>query len=242
MKLLSLHITRWLSIFSLLTVFVVGLSAGVTQVDEHQPALLGIWVLNTELSDDPRPRPDMATANGEQGRRGRSGGFGVGGGFGGSTGRGGFGGRGRRGGFGGINRPDPENMAKQGAAMQDAIRDLMTAPRRMMIAGTRAEITLTYDNGRIVRLLPDSQEHVGLAGTSMRVTRKTRWDETMLVTDITLKVRQGSLEVNQSYQLRDGEAGKQLMVTSRFAGGPFREEAREFRRIYDAENQSEAKK
>ena len=51
------RLTTWLSIFSLLTVFVVGLSAGVTQVDEHQPVLLGIWVLNTELSDDPRPRP-----------------------------------------------------------------------------------------------------------------------------------------------------------------------------------------
>ena len=239
MKLSSLHITTWLSIFSFLTVFAVGLSAGVTQVDEHQPVLLGIWVLNTELSDDPRPRPDMATTNGEQGRRGRRGGFGVGGGFGGSTGRGGFGGRGRRGGFGGsggINRPDPENMAKRRAAMQDAIRDLMTAPRRMTIAGTRAEITLTYDDGRIVRLLPDSQEHVGLAGTSMRVTRKTRWDETTLVTDITLKVRQVSLEVNQSYQFRDSEAGRQLIVTSLFHGGPFeRLENREFRRVYDAE-------
>ena len=119
--------------------------------------------------------------------------------------------------------------------MQDAIGDLMMAPRRMTIAGTRAEITLTYDDGRIVRLLPDSQEHVGLAGTSMRVTRKTRWDETTLVTDITLKGRQGSLEVNQSYQFRDSEVGRQLIVTSLFNGGPFGEEERELRRVYDAE-------
>ncbi|GIS98034.1 MAG: hypothetical protein CM1200mP25_2710 [Acidobacteriota bacterium] len=41
----------------------------------------------------------------------------------------------------------------------------------------------------MVRLLPDGREHAGLAGTSMRVTRVTQWDDTTLVTEIQLDSR-----------------------------------------------------
>ena len=118
------------------------------------------------------------------------------------------------------------------------MRDLTSVPRRMTISGSQDEVILTYDDRRVIRLLPDGREHAGLAGSSMRLTRTTRWDSATLNTDIELEGRL-RFEVKQTYEVRNGEAGKQLIVTSRFAGGPFREEAREFRHIYDAENPPE---
>ena len=169
-------------------------------------------------------------------RRGRGGGFGAPGG-------GGFGGR--RGGFGGRdgdgNRPAPEDIAERRTGIQEAMRDLMSVPRRMTITGTRDEVILRHDDGRVIRLLPDGREHAGLAGSRMRLTRTTRWDSAALITDIELEGRL-RFEVEQTYEVRNGEAGKQLIVTSRFGGGPFREEEREFRRIYDVENPSKGKK
>jgi len=209
-------------------VFVLPISA--TQADERQVAFLGVWILNDELSDDPRPRLGMTGSDGERGRRGRGGWFGPSGG--------GFGGRGlggRRGHDG--DRSGPEEMAERRAALQDAMRDLMTAARRITIVGTRDEILLTYNDGRVVRLLPDGREHAGVAGTSMRVARTTRWDDKILVTDIELKGRV-KFEIERSYEVRNGESGRQLIIISRFAGEPFGGEKREFRRIYNAENPS----
>ena len=145
---------------------------------DHERALAGSWVINEDLSDDPRPQP--GGREGDDERRGRGGfggpGWGPGGGFGGrggfGGGRGGFGGRG--GGFGGGGG-DPRQMARMRADMQEALRDLMTAPRRMTITVDEREIVLAYDDRRVVRLIPDDREHSGLAGTSARVTRKTRW-------------------------------------------------------------------
>jgi hypothetical protein len=121
------------------------------------------------------------------------------------------------------------------------MRDLMSVPRRMTITGTRDEVLVRHGDGRVIRLLPDGREHAGLAGSRMRLTRTTRWDSATLITDIELEGRL-SFEGEQTYEVRNGEAGKQLIVTSRFWGGPFREEEREFRRIYDVENPSEGKK
>ena len=219
-------------------ILAVGLPASAGQGDEDGLAFRGMWVLNAELSDDPRPLPDNVGGEGERGQGGRGGGFGggfggPGGGFGGRGGGFGGGGRGPGGGRGGDgDRPDLEEMAERRAAMQEAVRDLMTAARRMTIVGTRDEVILTYDDGRVVRLVPDGREHAGLAGTSMQVTRTTRWDDVTLVTDIELE-GQVRLEVEQTYDLRDGEYGRQLLVTSRFEGGRSGGKAREFRRVYD---------
>ena len=193
----------------------------------------GVWVLNRDLSDDPsgrlggredddRPDPD------------RDGGFGGRGpgGFGG--GRGGFGGG--RGGFGGGrggDRPDPQEMARTRASMQEAMGDLLAAPRRMTIVTTDDEVGLRYGDGRVVRLIPDNRDHAGHAGSSMRVRRKTRWDGDQLVTEVELDARR-SFRVRQSYEVRaDGVEGPQLIVTSRVEGG--RDGGREFRRVYDLE-------
>lgn len=208
----------------LIVVVVSVLPLGAGQVDELHEAFLGTWVLNDDLSDALPPRAEMSKGN--RGRRG--------GGF---AGPGGGGLGGRRGGFGGRTggRVPPEDRALRRAGLEEAIKDLTTAPRRMTIDGSPEAIVLTYNDRRVVRLLPDGREHAGLAGTSMRVTRVTQWDDTTLVTEIQLDSRV-KFEIEQTYHVHDGEYGLQLVVTSRFNGGPFGRETREIRRVYDAEN------
>lgn len=216
---------------ALIVAVVCVMPLGAGQVDEQHEVLLGTWVLNDDLSDALPPRTEMS--NGNRGRRG--GGFsGPGGGFGGPGG-GGLGGR--RGGFGGRTggRVPPEDRALRRAGLQEAIKDLTTAPRRMTIGGTPEEIVLTYNDRRVVRLLPDGREHAGLAGTSMRVTRVTQWDDATLVAEIQLD-SEVKFEIEQKYRVHDGEDGLQLVVTSRFNGGPFGRETREIRRVYDGED------
>ena len=216
---------------SLIVVVVCVMPVGAGQVDEQHEVLLGTWVLNDDLSDALPPRTEMSKGN--RGRRG--GGFsGPGGGFGGP---GGGGLVGRRGGFGGRTggRVPPEDRALRRAGLQEAIKDLTTAPRRMTIGGTPEEIVLTYNDRRVVRLLPDGREHAGLAGTSMRVTRVTQWDDATLVAEIQLD-SEVKFEIEQKYRVHDGEDGLQLVVTSRFNGGPFGRETREVRRVYEGEN------
>ena len=216
---------------ALIVAVVCVMPLGAGQVDEQHEVLLGTWVLNDDLSDALPPRTEMSKGN--RGRRG--GGFsGPGGGFGGPGG-GGLGGR--RGGFGGRTggRVPQEDRALRRAGLQEAIKDLTTAPRRMTIGGTPEEIVLTYNDRRVIRLLPDGREHAGLAGTSMRVTRVTQWDDATLVAEIQLD-SEVKFEIEQKYRVHDGEDGLQLVVTSRFNGGPFGRETREIRRVYEGEN------
>ena len=204
--------------------------AAARAAQNREQALAGSWVVNEDLSDELRPQPGGRDGDGD--RRGPGGfggpGWGPGGGFG---GRGGFGGG--RGGFGGGGG-DPQQMARMRATMQEAMRDLMTAPRRMTIAAGEREIVLTYGDRRVVRLIPDDREHSGLAGTSARVTRKTRWRGAALEAEIELQSRM-ELRVRQTYEVRITEGGyRQLIVTTRIDGGR-RGRDRELRRVYDVE-------
>ena len=213
-------------------------SEGVhVQDPEGESAIQGVWVLNDELSDDPRPALGRNDTQG-QGRRGSAarrgrgpGGGGVGG-FGGGR-RGGRGGGDRGGGGRGGNRPDPEDMAEMREAMRSAMKDLMTAARRMTIVETEGEVLLTYDDGRVVRLIPDDREHAGIAGRSMQVTRRTTWNGDTLETRIELQARM-ALRIERSYAVRLD--GQQLVIVSTFDGERFRtDEDRELRHIYDRE-------
>ena len=190
----------------------VAAPAATGAVQDHERTLDGSWVVNEDLSDELRPRPPRR--DGDDARRGRGG-------------RGGFGGRG--GGFGG----DPERAARMRANLQEALRDLLTAPRRMTIVTRPDEIVLTYDDGRVVRLIPDDREHSGLAGTSAQVTRRTSWRGTTLEAEIELQARVG-IRVHQSYEVRISDDHPQLLVTTRVQGGR-RGREREFRRVYDSE-------
>ena len=198
------------------------LSSDVAQPESSAASLEGIWMLNTDLSDEPRARLEGVGDDRGQGR-GR-----------GAAGRRGSrpGGRGRAGG----RPPDREELARLRQGLQEAVRDLMTAPRRMTIVMIENEIVATYDDGRVIRLVSDDQAHKGIAGTSMQVTRRTRWENEKLVTDISLDSRI-EVRLEQTYEVRltDPE-GKQLVVTSRFVGGRASNgDRRELRRVYDAE-------
>ncbi len=198
------------------------LSSEVAQPEFSPTSLEGGWVLNADLSDEPRAR--LEGVGDDRGRgRGR-----------GAAGRRGSGpgGRGRAGG----SPPTREELARLRQGIQEAVRDLMTAPRRMTIVMIENEIVATYDDGRVIRLVSDDQAHKGIAGTSMQVTRKTRWENEKLVTDISLDSRI-EVKLEQTYEVRltDPE-GKQLIVTSRFIGGRASNgDRRELRRVYDVE-------
>ena len=212
-------------------------SAVPLRAQEAERALVGVWVLNEDLSESPPAIAGRDRSDDQRGR-GRGGGGGGVGGPGGGGGRGGFGGgfgggRAGAGSTGGRNRPHPEEVAAMREAMQSAMQDLMSAPRRMTIVVSVDEIVLTYDDGRVVRLIPDEREHAGLAGNAMEVTRTTKWDGDQLVTQIELQSRT-RLKVEQTYEVRLNR--DQLVVTSRFEGDRFvDDEDREFRRVYEPE-------
>lgn len=215
---------------------IAGSAAGWGLGQGNEQVLAGSWMINQDLSDELRPQPGGRDGNG--GGRGPGGfgdpGWGPGGGFG---GRGGYGGRGgfggRRGGLGGFGG-DPRQMARMRADMQEAMRDLVTAPRRMTIVADEDEIVLTYDDRRVVRLVPDGREHSGLAGMRARVTRRTRWRGARLEAEIELQSRM-ELRVRQTYEVRTSDVdNRQLIVTTRVDGGR-RGRDREFRRVYDRE-------
>ena len=145
-------------------------------------------------------------------------------------------GRGRRG-FGGRGGagPDPEQIAR----VQEAVRELVRAVRRITIAGDAGEVVLTYGNGTEVRLLPDGREHESVAGSGTQVTRTAQWNGENLETAVELPLPTPvprSLTVHQTYEVQDGgDGGRQLVVTSRIEGPARRLRAgdREIRRVYD---------
>ena len=211
-------------------------ASGTAQVADL--VLAGTWVLNDELSDDPRARAGERDGDRDDDRARRPrgpGGFGGGpGGFGG-RGPGGFGGgpggRGARPGGRDGERPDRERMA----GMREAMRDLLAAARRMTIAGDRNEVVLTYNDGRVVRLIPDGREHAGIAGSRAQVKRTTQWKGETLEAEIELQSRR-KFTMRQTYEVQDGpDGGRQLIVTSQIDGGRSRQDGdRELRRVYDA--------
>ena len=228
-----------------LAVFLVGTGTLAVEARAQDPAkpIEGVWVLNVDLSDEPGgaawgSRPDNQRDRGRGGSGGfggRPGGRGRGGSGGGRGGPGGGigGGGGGFGGGRGGDRPDPEEMAEMREAMQSAMKDLMTAARRMTIVETEREVLLTYDDGRVVRLIPDDREHAGIAGSSMQVKRRTKWTGEKLLTRIELQSRM-KLKLEQTYEVRLD--GQQLVVTSKFEGERFgNDEDRELRRVYDRE-------
>lgn len=143
-------------------------------------------------------------------------------------GRRGLGGRGGRG-------PDPERVAR----IQETVRELVRAARRITIAGDAGELVLTYGDGTEVRLIPDGREHEGVAGSGAQVTRTTQWNGENLETAVELPLPlpiPRSLTVHQTYEVQDGaDGGRQLVVTSRIEGPAPRLRAgdREVRRVYD---------
>ena len=110
----------------------------------------------------------------------------------------------------------------------------MIPTHRLRITGTRDEIIMRHQDGRVVRFLPDGRQHAGIAGSSMRVTRTSEWDGKVLVANIELEDSMG-FELEEIYQAGNGESGRQLIVVSRFRGGPFRNAGENVQRVYNAD-------
>lgn len=189
------------------------------------PALVGAWTLNTELSDKPPApqdgdRPERGRGGpGQGGRRGGGGGGGFGGGFGG--GRGGFGGP-----RGGDARGNPEDMQRR----REAMRELFEVPDRLTITSTETMVIVTTGEGRTTRLSPDGSK---VKDESTGIERRTRWEPGKLVSEVSgvmggrvtetyaVQPETGRLEIVVAMQGGDGGRG----------GGPGGGGPR--RRVYD---------
>lgn len=139
------------------------------------PAIVGAWVLNADLSDQPPAPPEGGDSAGRgRGRRpGGGGGFGPPGG--GGRGGGGFGRGGGRGGpGGGMNREEMERR-------MNAIRDVVQPAERLTITATASMVIVTAGDGRTTRLAPDNSK---IKEVASGIERKTRWEGDRLVTEI----------------------------------------------------------
>ncbi len=198
----------------------------VQDLAELQDRIVGVWLLNRDRSDNPQGRlaPEERGEGGQPaGRGGR-----PGGGMGRPGGGGGFGGRGGGSGSrgGAQSRPDREQMARMQAAMQD----LLSAPNRMTVVQDGSDVLFTYDDGRVMRLIPDGEKHAGIAGNGIQVERRARWDGDLLIAEIQVP---SGVKIVQTYDA-PFEVG-QLIVTTTLEGGRLPKE-RTLRRVYDTQD------
>ena len=208
-----------------LAISLVGIaSVGLAPIGAQESGrvdLEGIWRLNYELSDSPSPSvpKEVGQERDNRGYRGGGGGFG-GGGFGTSVSR--VSGRGR-----GPYRTSRARARQQADRLRGAVADQLTAPRRMQITQDDAEIRLSYDDGRYVRLVPDGDAHAGMAGPS-QIVRKAWWQNRRLMTEVELESDQ-----TISHELELTPAGSRLVITTTADTRGLPDELR-LVRVYDA--------
>jgi hypothetical protein len=151
------------------TISAVALLASPQEKRAEPPSLVGAWTLNKEASDAPAALDEGA---GRTDGRSGAGGGGYGGG-----GRGGFGG----GGFGGGGRPGRGSGDAEATRRMQAMRDLMEAPEQLTITQTESLVIVTSGDGRTTRLSADGKT---IKDESSGLSRKTRWDNSRLVSEI----------------------------------------------------------
>jgi len=176
-------------------------------------SIAGAWTLNADLSDKPQ---QQTQADGGD----RGGGYGRGGGrYGGGRGGrgGGFGGRGG-GQTSGVNPEDRERM-------RQAMRDIMNAPNRLTITQTSSMVTIVADDGRTTRLDPNGK---GIKDESTKITRKSKWDNGKLVSEIS---GAGPGKITETYAI-DPEHHRLTVTVQMENRGP---QARVIHRVYDAQ-------
>jgi hypothetical protein len=152
-------------------------------VDAQRQALVGIWKVNAELSDDPRAKMREGRqggwgggGGGEQGGGDRGGGRGGGGGWGG--GRGGGMGRGG-GGWGGGRGGGMGRSGQAGGGGQEAVRPMLFTASQITVTNLTPEVTILDPDGGIRRLHADDKGYRDPNGAEV----KARWDEDKLVVD-----------------------------------------------------------
>lgn len=180
--------------------------------------LVGVWILNRDLSTAPGRGGSAPTPGVGGGRRPGSGG---------SGGRGGFPGGGRRGAGSGTPRLDPERMQ----AMQTVMRDLMETSEKLNIVMQDDTVIITSADGRVQRLKADGRRVEQKAANGLvSLTRRTRWDDNALVTEVELE---NGPKIVQTYTRSEG--GSQLLITVKLER-PRGEQPIEIKRVYDPDD------
>jgi hypothetical protein len=183
------------------------------------PSIVGAWSLNKDLSDAQGTTPQGGDRSGRGG-----GGYGGGG----RRGGGGFGGGGRRGGGGGGGfgqgggaTTNPDEMRRR----RDAMQEILEVPDRMTITQNESTVIITTGDGRTTRLSTDNKK---VKDDSTGIERKTRWDKTQLVSEIS---NAGPNKITQTFAVNPDS--HQLTVTLDFGSGNNRRQPSH--RIYDAQ-------
>ena len=114
--------------------------------------------------------------------------------------------------------------------MQAAMQDLLSAPNRMTVVHDGSDVLFTYDDGRVMRLIPDGNKHAGIAGDGIQIERRVRWDGDLLIAEIQVP---SGVKIVHTFDA-PFEAG-QLIVTTTVKGGRISEE-RTLRRVYDTQD------
>jgi hypothetical protein len=165
------------------------LATTLARADATPQPLVGQWSLNKDLSDV-SSSSDQRGDNGSRGESGRGrGGYGGGGGH-----HGGYGGG--AGGYGAGRSSDRDGGRDEDMARRaDAIRQIMIGADRLTISATDSMVIVTDSQGRTTRLSLDGKK---IKDESTGIERKTKWDGTKLVSEIS---GAGSGTITQSYQV-----------------------------------------
>ena len=113
--------------------------------------------------------------------------------------------------------------------MRGAMQELLVAPNRMTVVCLDGDLLFTYDDGRVMRLIPDDAPHAGIVADGIKVMRKTKWEDDSLTVQFELP---SGMSVLQTHRVQPDSG--QLIVTTSLQGGRGTGE-REFHRVYDAE-------
>ncbi len=206
--------TNWMLV-ALAAVALSGSQPARSEEPEPRPDLSGTWVLNEELSEDPREKMQEAMSE-----RGRGGGFSARGGAGGFGGRGGGGGFGSRGGGGGTRG--------RGDSADDKMRARAEAYETLTIQHQDPELLITLADDHQQELFTD-----GRKVETWRGTESAKWQKDGALT-VTTKSEQGKRKT--SWQL--SEDSSRLTLTSELPGrGPM--PSITFDRVYDRANKSQ---
>jgi len=169
-----LHFARVAAMLAIIAL--PGVGSGLSP-DESQD-LTGTWVLDPDMSDDPRQVMDGSERDGQTAPRGGFGIPGGGGRRGGMSGPGGMGGPGL-----GGRRTDPDEAAR----VRDVLRDALAGSARMTISQEGDAITIATPDGATQRIHVDGGKRRERAAAGVEVERKARWDDGQLVMDVSVK-------------------------------------------------------
>jgi hypothetical protein len=221
------RVFRWSTAIGVWVMVAGAVTALAQGTAPSRPDLSGQWVLNRDLSTDPRGLEEGRSGRGPAGDpegRGRRGG-GMPGRFGGGM-RGGS-----PGGFGPGAGGDERTMREQMEEAQQIMRD---APASMVVTYHEPKLTIVADDGRIRTLYADKHK-VKTANGNAEV--EARWDGNRLVAE----TKFGSIKVLETYAV--AESGDQLVTTAKMdvpGGGRGGRPNLELRRVYDRVSSGDA--